>query len=194
MNFIPHFLLRRSFLVLFSLFHKPQLILCFSLADVIFTGLCYLPISALDFMPLFTTFCTCCLKFKSLTAVPVQHAGFSCLLPIILLIRIICVCIRRTLLTSDSKSAWLLFPKVPIFSILPAGFCQNWVQSTVPLTIYSAFWELKLSARLVKKVSVFYFQRNEGFYRHFETNIPNTKMCCCPDTFLVCTRKASFWL
>lgn len=107
-----------------------------------------------------------------------QHTGFSSFLLIFLLIRIICVCICRTLLTSNTKSAWPLFPKVPIFSILPTGFCQNWVQSRVPLTTYSAFWEMKLPARLVKKLSVFYLQKNEGFYRYFETNIPNTRMCC----------------
>lgn len=58
-----------------------------------------------------------------------QHTGFLSFLRIFLLIRIIRVCIGRTQQKSNSKSAWLIFPKVPIVSILPTVFCQNWVQS-----------------------------------------------------------------
>lgn len=129
MDFLPPVMIRISFLFLFSIFHKSQLILCFSLTDDIFIGLCYLHISVLDQGSPLTIFCTCCLKFRACQQVPLHHTGFFSFLPIFLLIRIICVCIGRTLLKSNSKSAWLLFLKVPIISILPTGFCQNWVQS-----------------------------------------------------------------
>lgn len=68
-DLLPHFKLRKSFLVL-SIFHKPQLILCFSLADVIFIGLCYLRILVLDYVSPFTIFCTCCFKFRACRQVP----------------------------------------------------------------------------------------------------------------------------
>lgn len=119
------------------------------------------------------------------------QAGFFGFLPVFLLIRTICVCIGRTLFKSNSETAWLLSPKVPIISILPTGFCQNWVLSKSLLNAYSAFWEIKLSARLVKKLSVLCFPRNSSFCRYLETEIPNAKMCCCSVKFVVCRRKES---
>lgn len=70
-----------------------------------------------------------CLRFRACQRVPVWQAGFFGFFPVFLLIRTICVCIGRTLFKSNSETAWLLSPKVPIISILPTGFCQNWVLS-----------------------------------------------------------------
>lgn len=89
---------------------------------------CYLPIFVLDYVPPFTIFSTCCFKFRACQLVPVLHTGFFSFFPIFLLIRIICVCIAEHCL-NQTQSAWLPFPKVPIISILPTGFCQSWVQS-----------------------------------------------------------------
>lgn len=133
----------------------------------------------------------CCLRFRACQRVPVWQAGFYGFLPAFLLIRTICVCIGRTLFKSNSETAWLLSPKVPIISILPTGFCQNWVLSKSLLNAHSVFWEMKLSARLVKKLSVLCFPRNSSFCRYLETEIPNAKMCCGSVNFVVCRREES---
>lgn len=141
-------------LLLPSILQEPWLILCFSLTEGLwvhgaFLRSCSLMCSLLC-APLPSSG-TCCLRFRGCQRVPAWHAAFFSFLPVFLLIRTICVCIGRTLFKSNSEPAWLLSPKVPIISTLPTAFCQNWVLSRSLHNAYSAFWEMKLSARLVKK-------------------------------------------
>lgn len=185
---------QQRFLLLSSILQEPRLILCPSLAEGLqvhaaFLHSCFRMCSLLC-APLPVS-CTCCLRFRGCQQVPVWRAGSFSFLPVFLLIRTICVCIGRTLFKSNSEPAWLLSPKVPIISTLPTAFCQNWVLSRSLLNAYSAFWEMKLSARLVKKLWVFCFPRNSSFCRYLETKIPNAKVCCCGINFVLCRRKES---
>lgn len=121
-----------------------------------------------------------------------QHTGFFSFLPIFLLIRIICVCIGRTLLKSHSKSSWLLFPKVPIISILPAGFCQNWVQSrSSPYCLLCLLGNEIISKAGQEIVSVLLL-RNESFCRYFKLKSLTLRYVAVLIIFAVCTGKTSF--
>lgn len=143
-----------------------------------------------DVSPL-TILCACCFKFRACREVPVQHTGFFSFLPIFLLIRIICVCIGRTLLKSNSKSTRLLFPKVPIISILPTGFCQNWVQSRSSPDCLLCLQGNEIISKAGQEIVSVLLLRNENFCRYFKTEVPDTKLCCCPGNFVLRTGKAS---
>lgn len=84
----------------------------------------------------------CCLRFRACQRVPVWQAGFFGSLPVFLLIRTICVCIGRTLFKSNSETAWLLSPKVPIISILPMASVRtgSWVRVSWTLILSSGKW------------------------------------------------------
>lgn len=165
--------------------------LCSSPAGVIFIGLCYLHISVLDYVSPFANFSARCFKFRACRESPVQPTGFLSSLPTFLLIRIICVCIGRTLLKSNSKSARLLFPKVPIISILPTGFCQNWVQSRSSLYCLLCLLGNEMISKAGQEIVSVLLLRNGSFCKYFKTEVPNTKICGCPDNFVVCTGNTS---
>lgn len=133
---------------------------------------CYLPIFVLDYVPPFTIFSTCCFKFRACQLVPVLHTGFFSFFPIFLLIRIICVCIGRTLLKSNSEcmvafpqgshhfhlTYWFLSElgsewEFPLLLTLLSGK-WNYQQGRSRNCQCFAFWGVKVSADTLKLKSL----------------------------------------